>query len=307
MANKVWNVCRFLQMKRDELGDEAGEGAQLELSTADRWILSRYHTAVKSATESLEKYRITEYAKTLHDFVWRDFCDWYVEIVKVQFAANEDPAYRKALLDHAFSIIDGTLVLLHPVMPFLTEELWHGLFGASEDQSIMHRPAPTATTDLIDSTVEEQFAILQSVVEGLRRQRAEMEIPPSKKLPVHMSADETMAAFLEEQRDVFNSFARCSELVIGTGLDKPSGSVGDVIRGIETFLVVDGEIDLDKERQRLTKEVERLTKSIAGVERKLSNEGFLKGAKPEVVASEKQKLADWSASKEKIERNLATL
>ncbi len=305
-ANKVWNACRFLQMKRSEIG-EAGIAGALDKSTADRWIESRYNTAVATATKALEDYKITEYARTLYDFIWRDFCDWYVEIVKVQFAANDDPGYRTALMDHAFRIIEGTLTLLHPVMPFLTEELWHGLFGKSADESISLQGAPVADTAMIDAGVEKNFELLQSVVEGLRRQRAEMGIPPGKRLPVHLSADQHLVDFLEEQRAVVASMGRVSDLVIGTGLPKPPASVADVVKGIETFLVVEGAVDLDKEKDRLQKELERLTKAIGGVEKKLNNEGFLKGAKPEVVDAEKKKLADWSDAKEKIERNLATL
>ena len=305
-ANKVWNACRFLQMKRNEIG-EAGIAGTLEKSTADRWIESRYNTAVVTATKALQDYKITEYARTLYDFIWRDFCDWYVEIVKVQFTANEDPGYRTALMDHAFTIIEGTLKLLHPVMPFLTEELWHGLFGKEATESISLQGAPKADATMIDGEVEKNFELLQSVVEGLRRQRAEMGIPPGKRLPVHLSANTDLVDFLEEQRPVVSSLGRVSDLVIGSGLSKPPASVADVVKGIETFLVVEGAVDLDKEKERLQKELERLGKAIGGVQKKLSNEGFLKGAKPEIVEAEQKKLADWSDAKEKIERNLATL
>ena len=305
-GNKVWNACRFLQMKRQEIGDSsvAGEFAR---STADRWIESRYNTAVALATKALADYRLTEYARTLYDFIWRDFCDWYVEIVKVQFNANADPAYRTALLDHAYGMIDGTLRLLHPVMPFLTEELWHGLFNKPETESISVQQAPRADASRIDATVENNFALLQAIVEGLRRQRAEMEIPPGKKLPVHLSAEPTLASFLEEQRDVVTALARVDGLVIGTGLAKPPASVADVVRGVESFLIVEGAVDLDKEKERLEKELKRLQGAIGGIQKKLSNAGFLKGAKPEVVAAEEKKLLDWTDAMEKITRNLETL
>jgi valyl-tRNA synthetase len=322
-ANKVWNACRFLQMKRAEAQEPnaqdpntthqgtrhqaPGTLSEDRLSTADRWILSRYHSTVKEATAALEAYRITDYARILYDFVWRDFCDWYVEVVKVQLNANDDEVYRTALLDHAYSIIDGTLLLLHPVMPFLTEELWHGLFDVDRSKSISVRSAPETDAQHIDKDVEKVFELLQLTVESLRRQRAEMQIPPSQRLPVHISAPSDLVPFLEEQREVIASLARCSDLAIGTGLGKPAGSVADVIRSIETFLVVEGAVDLEKEKARLQKELERLTKAIGGVEKKLSNEGFLKGANPDVVETEKQKLADWTDAKGKIERNLATL
>jgi valyl-tRNA synthetase len=304
-ANKVWNACRFLQIKREEAGQ--GALAVAELTTADRWILSRYHTTLQAASEALASYRITEYAKLLYDFVWRDFCDWYVEIVKVRFAAAASDGLRRALLQHAFSIIEGTLKLLHPVMPFLTEELYQGLFSVQHSGFIGESGAPTFEQDLVDRDVEQRFTALQSVVEGLRRQRSEMGIPPGTRLPVHLSADVTLVDFLEEHRSVIESFGRCSELVIGSGLPKPPASIADVVRGVECFLVVEGAIDLDKERERLVKELQRLGGAIAGVEKKLGNEGFMRGASPEVVEAEKKKLADWTEAKTKIEKNLAEL
>ena len=310
-ANKVWNACRFLQMKKAEVpGPKSQDPSPLtaeQMSTADRWILSRYHTTVQAATAALAAYRITEYARILYDFIWRDFCDWYVEVVKVQYAGNDDAQYRQALMDHAFAIIDGALLLLHPVMPFITEELYHGLFDVAEDESISTRQAPVVDEALILPDVEHNFELLQSIVESLRRQRAEMQISPGQKLPVSISAPSDIVYFIEEQREIITSFARCSDLQIGTGLVKPSGAVADVVRGIEIFLVVEGAVDLAKERERLAKELERLAKAIGGVEKKLGNDAFVKGAKPEVVETERKKLRDWLDAKEKIEKNLTSL
>ncbi|RPI69447.1 MAG: valine--tRNA ligase [Ignavibacteriae bacterium] len=309
-GNKVWNACRFLQMKQAELApahQHTSTPAYQHTSTPTTWITSRYNTTIQQATDALAQYRITEYARTLYDFIWRDFCDWYVEIVKVQLntASNDDE--KAGALQHAFEIIDGTLRLLHPVMPFLTEELWHGLFGHGSNVSISTQPAPVSDPSLIQPDVEQQFELLQNLVESLRRQRAEMGIPPGKKLPVTISSDAALVPFLQEQRDVIMSLARCSDLTIGTGLEKPAGSVADVIRGVETFMVVEGAVDLGKERERLQKELTRLTGAIAGVEKKLSNEGFVKGAKPDVIEAERKKLADWTDAVAKIQRNLDTL
>jgi valyl-tRNA synthetase len=306
-ANKVWNACRFLQMKRAEITEDHADVAPYQLSTADAWIASRYATTLQNASEALASYRITEYAKMLYEFIWRDFCDWYVEVVKVQFAGAQSAAHRTAMMDHAFSIIEGTLLLLHPVMPFLTEELWHGLFGRSRDESLSTQRVATASNDAVNPAIEEQFALLQNVVEGIRRQRAEMVIPPGEKLDVHLSVPATMVAFVNEQIEIIRSLGRCAEIVVGSNLAKPQGSVADVVRGIEIYLIVEGKIDLEKERTRLTKEAERLRGAIAGVEKKLSNASFVENAKPEVVQSERQKLHDWTDALEKINRNLASL
>lgn len=309
-GNKVWNACRFLQMKQGEIAGgnaDSGSADSYELSTADRWIASRYNTTVKLATQALQDYRITEYSKILYDFIWRDFCDWYVEIVKVEFTQASSDTQRRALLAHAFRIIEGTITLLHPVMPFLTEELWHGLFDKGAEESISTTTAPEADTSKIDAEVESRFEVLQNVVEGVRRQRAEMGIPPGERLDVHMNVPETMVEFFREQAPTITSLGRCADLVIGAGVEKPAGSVADVVRGIEIFLVVAGKVDMERERARLTKEVERLRNAVAGVDKKLSNASFVSNAKPEVVEAERQKQRDWSDAITKIERNLASL
>jgi valyl-tRNA synthetase len=181
------------------------------------------------------------------------------------------------------------------------------LFGRSRDESLSTQRVATPSNDAVNPAIEEQFALLQNVVEGIRRQRAEMVIPPGEKLDVHLSVPATMVAFVNEQIEIIRSLGRCAEIVVGSNLAKPQGSVADVVRGIEIYLIVEGKIDLEKERTRLTKEAERLRGAIAGVEKKLSNASFVENAKPEVVQSERQKLHDWTDALEKINRNLASL
>jgi valyl-tRNA synthetase len=309
-ANKVWNACRFLQMKQHELDENAASGGEHEpyaMTTADRWIQSRYMTTVQSATTALADYRITEYAKLLYDFIWRDFCDWYVEVVKVQLAGAPSEHARRAVLDHAFTIIDGTLRLLHPVMPFLTEELWHGLYGHPESSSISTTTAPVCDSGSIDVATEERFETLQLVVEALRRQRSEMGIPPGERLDVHLSVRAQDVDFFTSQSAIISALGRCAALIIGSDVAKPDGSVSDVVRGVEIHLVVAGKIDFDKERARLSKEIERLTGALAGVEKKLANASFVANAKPEIIEVERQKLADWTDTLEKLRRNLASI
>lgn len=306
-ANKLWNAARFLQMKKVDADLPEGTVPSFTLSTADMWITSRYNSTVAAATQALEDYKLTEYSKTLYDFVWRDFCDWYVEVFKVQFNAHQDAGYRAGLLAFAFSIFEGVLKLLHPVMPFLTDELWHGLFGHDDARTVGLAGVPVVDAAAIVPDTEARFDLLQTVVEAVRRQRAEMAIPPSERLPLHLSCDPDLAAFLEEQRNIIATFGRCSDLVIGTNLPKPAGSVADVVRGVEVFLVLEGKVDLGKERQRLTKELERLRGQIAGIEKKLSNQGFLAGARPDVVDVERRKLSDWTTTATKLEQNIAGL
>lgn len=306
-ANKIWNACRFLQMKQDEIGGSADGTSEFELTTADRWIRSRYETTVAQATEALDGYRITEYSKILYDFVWRDFCDWYVEIVKVQFANNSNSTYRKQLIHNAFGIIEGMLTLIHPVMPFLTEELWHHLYDKTDSESIGTTTAPLSNPTLIDADIEAKFELTQSLVEAIRRQRNEMNIPPSEKIPVTVSTEVDLIQFITEQKAVIRSLGRCSNVTVGNNVPRPEGSVADVVRGIEFYLEVSGTIDMTKERDRLQKELSRLQGAIKGIEKKLGNEGFVKGANPDVVQAEQKKLSDWTETMQKIQKNLSVM
>ncbi len=306
-ANKVWNACRFLQMKEQEIDAAVVANEAYQLTTADRWIRSRYATTVETARQHLDNYRITEYGKTLYDFIWRDFCDWYVEIVKVQTANALTDSDKRAVLKNAFTIIDGTLKLLHPVMPFITEELWHGLYGYAQERSISTEPAPTSDAAHVEPLTEQRFETLQLVVEAMRRQRAEMGIPPSERLDVVMRVEPENVAFFTEHSAIITSLARCASLVISSDADKPAGSVADVVRGNEIFMVVAGKVDLEKERMRMQKEITRLQGAITGVEKKLSNASFVQNAKPEVVELERQKLRDWTDALEKLNKNLAAL
>lgn len=306
-ANKVWNAARFLQMKHVDTDQNVQITGSFALSTADKWIRSRFATTLQQASAALAAYKLTDYTKAIHEFIWRDFCDWYIEVVKVQFNSSTDPVYRAELLAYAFNVLRGALQVLHPIMPFLTEELWHGVFGASEDSSISVAPLPILEEGVISAETEEKFELLQSIVESVRRQRGEMVIAPSEKLPVVISCNQELVGFLREQELLITSFTKASELSIGHGLEAPTASVSDVIKGVETYLVVEGKIDIPKERERLTKEHERLLRMIAQTEKKLGNPGFVNGASAEVVDGEKKKLADWSNSVEKITRNLKAL
>jgi valyl-tRNA synthetase len=243
----------------------------------------------------------------MYDFIWRDLCDWYVEIVKVQFAQAVDSDRQWKLMNHTFAVFEDILRMLHPIMPFLTEELWHSIYGTSTAESVGRSGTLRNRGHRRNEPVEQQFETLQSVVESIRRQRNEMVIPPSERLPVVINVPTELQALFLEQQPVIASFGRAATLEIGTQQEKPSGSVADVVRGVDIYLVVEGKVDLVKERERLTKERDRLRGQIAGIEKKLGNAGFMQGAKPEIVEAEQRKLADFSETIVKIERNLASL
>jgi valyl-tRNA synthetase len=313
-ANKIWNAGRFLLMKRGEaFGDEANDDIYAQLSpdqmtAADRWILSRFHSTIRDIDSALENYRVTEYSKLLYDFIWKDFCDWYVEIMKSQMNESGDIAYRQQLSRFALDIFDGILKLLHPVMPFITEELWHAVETREEAESISIADAPEANEQFIHKKVEEDFATLQLIVEEIRRLRSSSNIPPSEKLPVVMLGENDDALdFFYRQKNTILSLGRCSDLKIGGNAERPEQSVSSVVKGVEIYISLAGKIDIEKERARLLKEVSRLENLIGSTEKKLSNEGFTSKAPANVIEAEREKLESMKGSLLKTRENLDSL
>lgn len=310
-ANKVWNAGRFILMKQDEIDENLRKSQRLsedQYSFADKWILSRFNSTVKKMIEALNDFRVTEYSKLLYDFIWRDFCDWYLEVLKVQLNSSDSAEYKAGLVNFTIEVYEGILKLLHPVMPFITEEIYHLIEDRDDNSSISTSIFPEACDKSINNEIESKFELAQLIVEETRRLRANMNIPPSQKLPVMLGIkDETTKLVFDNLKNVLTSLAKCSELTIESEILKPEGSVASVVREIEVCLSVAGSIDIDKEKERLNKEISRLEGNIKGSESKLSNERFVNNAPADIVAYEREKLASMKESLNKIKENLAQL
>jgi valyl-tRNA synthetase len=311
-ANKLWNAGRFLLMKRDSAGDGFGASEisglrENELSAADRWIYSRSSSTAQSLYNSLEQYRLNDYSKALYEFVWRDFCDWYVEIFKVEFAANEDAGYRQRLSNFGLEIYDGILRLLHPLMPFITEELWQNIAVRQSGEYLCASHLPEVRNEASNANVEQNFELLQQIVEEIRRSRGAAGIQPSERIPVVLSADDgATMTFLQSQGSIIAALARCSP-EIGTHVPKPEQALASVVRGVSVFVVRGDSFDPEKEILRLTKESERLSGLMRSIMGKLNNEGFMAKAKPEVIEAEREKFAAISEAFQKVQAGLNDL
>ena len=287
--------------------DNANQYIQFDLSFADKWILSRYNSTIEKINEHLNDYKVTEYSKLIYDFIWRDFCDWYVEILKVQLNLSSDKEYRKKLTQFSTWLYENIMKILHPIMPFITEEIYHLISERLENDSISTTAFPTSDKSKIDYDVETQFELVQNIVEEIRKLRASINMP-SQKLPATISVpDETTLNIFNNVKPIIINFGKFSELNIGINLSKPEGCTSTVYRGIEIHLVIKENIDIDKEKQRLGKEITRLEGNIRGCESKLNNEKFMAGASPEIIAREREKLTSMQESLKKVKDNLAEL
>jgi valyl-tRNA synthetase len=300
-CNKVWNAVRFALGNLEGV-PSAEPGEALE----DRWILSRTGRALAEVTSSLEEYRFHDGAAELYRFFWNDLCDWYLEVAKRRLAADADPADREAARATLLRVLSATVRMLHPYLPFLTEELWGHLPG-TEGECIV-APWPDATGFPRSEAAEADFERMQDAVTALRNVRSSMNVPPSAPIRVIAKAEDAeLARVLEETRELAGPLARIEELAVDGGAERPAGAASAVIRGGTLFVPLEGVIDLDVERARLAKEHERLTRLIGGAEKKLANEQFVTRAKPEVVEREREKLESLKGDLEKVEAARADL
>lgn len=283
------------------------ENINFELSYCDKWILSRYNSTIAKINEYLDAYKVTEYSKLVYDFIWRDFCDWYVEILKVQLNNSSDTEYKKRLCRFAVGLYEEIMKILHPIMPFITEEIYHLLDERSDNESISTSSFPKADKTKIDLEIENQFELVQNIVEEVRKLRASVNIPTQKFPAVISVTDERLLTTFTNTKDVLMSLCKFSELNIDINAAKPEGAISTIYREIGVHIVVTGSFDVEKEKQRLEKEVARLEGNIRGCENKLNNEKFVQGAKPEIIAREREKLASMQESLKQVKENLAEL
>ena len=290
-ANKLWNAARFILMNLETpsvaSGDSSPKGAlkgQLpfgELALEDKWIISKFNTLAKEVTENLEKFELGVAVAKLYDFIWDVFCDWYIELAKIRlFAGGEEAETAKAVL---VFVMSETLKLLHPFMPFITEEIWQAL--PHEGETIMTAPWPEFDEKLSFEAEETQMEIIMESIRAIRNRRAEMNVPPSKKAHVFIAGDK---ATFEPSVLFMQKLASASDVSIGDSFNIEN-AVSIVTAHAKIYIPLGDLVDFEAEKKRLLKEKEGAEKKLSGINAKLSNEGFLAKAPAAVV--EKQRAA----------------
>jgi valyl-tRNA synthetase len=285
-VNKLWNAARFALMHIKHAG---GDIAREKLSLADRWILSRLSRLGEEVAAALDTYKFNEAAAALYKFIWHEFCDWYLEASKPALY-GEDAARKEATLDVLYRVLKDTLVILHPLMPFVTEEIWHKLPGT--DGSVMQAAYPAADSDgaASDDRAEAEMNLVMGIITGIRNIRGEMNIAPSMELAVQVqSPDADQRDTLSTYSEMICNLARTGSLAVSVPAEKPKTSAAVIVEGATVLVNLAGIIDFTLEAARLDKEIAKLSKEIQGVSKKLSNEGFLGKAPEEVVDKVKEK------------------
>jgi valyl-tRNA synthetase len=313
-ANKLWNASRFVLMNLEDVDSvdtltNYGVRAKQEdnFTLADKWILSRYEKTVNEVTRNLERFELGEAARLLYEFIWNEYCDWYIEMAKARLYNKEESTARATAQYVLWYVLENTLKLLHPFMPFITETIWQHL--PHEGQSIMVADWPMDSLALINDDVETQMNTIMETVKSIRNMRAEVNVPPGKKSEVILQivAKELQEVFAANLPYLKTLAAAEPIQLLGDTEAKPENAMTAVVSGVEIYLPLKGLIDVEKESARLNKELATLDKEIARIEGKLSNEGFVAKAPAEVIAKEKAKAGEYQEKQTTIRERLAYL
>ena len=306
-ANKLWNAARFVVSKMDDAEMKIQPGA---LTTEDRWILSRLNHLTAEVTQLNDDFQFGESLRRIYDFLWTEYCDWYIEITKIRLRHNEEPNSPLPLL---VQVLETSLRLLHPFMPFITEELWQSLRERQPEgkpASIMIAPYPTADARAFDAEAEREMESVFEIVRSIRNARVESNVDPAKFIRAFIVAGESKHG-LEAHVEAIHTLARVHPLTISPTGIKSAEEFGKakilVLKGVEVILPLEGMVDADAERSRLTKEIEANQVEIARIERLLADEAFTGKAPPAIVEKERQKLNDRKDKLVRLKERLAQL
>ncbi len=289
-CNKIWNACRLVA---DEVRKSQSQG---QPQAPDNWIRQRFNAVLERVNDGLERYTFSQVASALYDFFWHDLCDWYLEFSKSRLKGG-DSAVRQTLYD----VFRGSLQLLHPIIPFITEELWHRLGFGGGQESILQSKWPEALA--LDERETARVEMMRELITAVRNIRAEMEVPAKTAVRcIVNSADAGLTAFLARNENLIGELARVSGLEFGS--DRPAKSSIAVLSGCEAYVPLAGVVDVEKELGRMKKEVANLEKLVAGIDTKFANPDFVSRAKPEVVEAERGRRVGFTSKLERLKNQL---
>ncbi|MBU8565691.1 valine--tRNA ligase [Virgibacillus pantothenticus] len=303
-ANKVWNASRFSLMNLEGFSYEDIDLTGKK-SLADKWILTRLNETIEHVTRNNDKYEFGEAGRHLYNFIWDELCDWYIEMAKLPLY-RDDEAEKQTTRSVLVYVLDQTMRMLHPFMPFITEEIWQQL--PHQGESITVAKWPEQRPEFHDEQAASEMKRLVAIIKAVRNIRAEVDTPMSKQVKLLIQAEnEAIVKELEEERHYLERFCNTSELIIARQIKAPEKAMSAVVTGVELFLPLEGLIDFDKEIARLEKELTKWTKEVERVQKKLANQGFINKAPQAVVDEEKQKEKDYLDKQAKVQARLNEL
>jgi len=296
-ANKIWNASRFTIMNLEDFTiDDVDLSGPLSL--ADKWILHRFNETTKDITRLFEQYDFGEAGRILNHFIWDEFCDWYIELAKLPLYGDNLQAKKttKSVLTY---VLDRTLRMLHPYMPFITEEIWQHL--PHQGESITVADWPEYREDFVDSESEKKMSLLMDVIRSVRNIRAEVNVPLGKKIQLLIKPDNDISEkILHQGNDYIIRFCNSDILEISKDILPPDKAMSAVVTGAEIFIPLAALIDIEQEIKRLEKELETLNFEVERLQKRLANKGFVEKAPEKVIEAERQKERDYNEKRDKV-------
>ena len=303
-CNKLWNASRFVFMNLEDYKGSCALDERSKFSSADRWILSRLNRATQEINEALEAFRFNDAALTVYKFIWNEYCDWYIELTKSKLA---DPgSERVAAQNMLIHVLDSALKLLHPFMPFITEEIWQKL--PQNEDSIMVSAFPEYREAETNEAIEKEMAVIMEVITGIRNIRGEMNLNPGLKLNVLVKTQNSaIQQTLQDHGEYIRELARVEQLETGPNIEKPKVSASSVLGEMDLIIPLEGMMDFQEERNRVEKELKKIEKDLIFLDKKLSNPNFVKKAPADVIEKDEQRKKSLSLKQAKLEIHLKTI
>ncbi len=303
-VNKLWNASRFALMNLEDFDPAEHDLSQQPLSPADQWILNRYAFAAAEVNQALTNYKFNDAASILYSFTWHEFCDWYIELSKGNLYGDNAEA-RRATQIVLFTVLEGLLRMLHPILPFVTEEIWHALPGQRAVDSIMQADYPIKPLAVTDQSIVADMEGVMDVIRAIRNVRGELDVPPGKKIKVVLNCkSDSVVKSITSGQAYIKSLARVENLLVGVAVERPKQASTQVAGEVEVMIPLADLINVEEEEARLNKEIEKVQKDVGFFERKLSNEKFVANAPPQVLEKDRGKLAAAEKKREILQQSL---
>lgn len=305
-ANKIWNAARFALMNLEDFQPQEGEFETLPLELADRWILSRYRNAALELENWLERFEVGEGARVIHDFIWNEFCDWYLELAKPRLYGRQGDEARRAAQYTLWYVLSRTMELLHPFMPFISEEIWQQL--PHSGPSVMVAKWPTPPAEFTAEKAEAQMATIMDAIRAIRNVRSEKQVAPGRKIVAIVQGQPDILSLFQEYSDYLSELAGLSQLKLTEpGAAPEKALTAAVARDYTVYLPLSGLVDLEQEREKLQKELAETRQFLERVRGKLANQGFVEKAPEAVVQREKDRAEELEALIVQLQERLGQL
>ena len=303
-CNKLWNASRFVFMNLEDYKGGTFLGASKEHDLADRWILSRLNETNREVNRGLEDFKFNEAASAVYKFIWREFCDWYIELSKSRLLFGGKPRWTTQNI--LVYVLESCLKLLHPFMPFITEEIWQKL--PVEGKSIMLAPFPKYNASGQDVEAENKLGLIMDVITSVRNIRGEMNFNPGLFLNLLIkTGDQNKVNILDEYSVYIKELAKVSGFQAGVSVTKPKAAASSILNGMDIIVPLEGMIDFDEEKKRVQKELKKIGKDISFLGKKLSNQNFVQKAPAEVIEKNKQRKLALMEKQTKLLSHLALI